>query len=126
MKSAALVWESFLRALPRTRKLAAVMAIPVLVLSAPIMTQAEVLRFHGKLVNTGCDVVQASAVGSDNDARYIQVSGVTVRMSTLRNACGDQAVPFTLQYQAMSLTSAQTTLQSQASGQTGLLIVTYQ
>ncbi|MDO7928836.1 hypothetical protein Q6A51_18780 [Pseudomonas sp. KFB-139] len=126
MKSEASVCRCFLEALSKARRVAAAMVIPGLFLAVPVTVQAEALRFHGKVVNTGCDIVQAAAVGPGNDVRYVQVSGITFQMSTSRNACSDKAIPFSTQYQVLSSTSLQATLQNQSKNQTGLLIITYQ
>lgn len=126
MKRESLVWKRFLEAVPSARRLAAVVVIPALFLSASAMAQGGAVRFHGKLVNTGCDVIQASTALHGNDVRYVEVSGITFQASAWRNACGGEAIPFTLQYKVMPATSMQATLQNQGQSQTGLLTLTYQ
>ncbi|GFM83568.1 hypothetical protein PSCICN_42600 [Pseudomonas cichorii] len=126
MKSQASVCGCFLDALSKARRVAAAMVIPGLFLAVPVTVQAQGLKFHGNVVNTGCEIVQASSVGPGNDVRYVQVSGITLQMSTARNACSDKAIPFSAQYQVLPSTSLQATLQNQSKNQTGLLIITYQ
>ncbi|WP_200995141.1 hypothetical protein [Pseudomonas cichorii] len=126
MKREASVWRKFLEAVPSARNLSAFISVSVLFLSAPIMAQNEGLRFHGKLVNTGCTVERTVTRVKDSEVRYLQVSGITVQVSAGRDACGEQAMPLSLHYQVLPLTSLQAGIQNPGNIQTGLLILTYQ
>ncbi|MBX8487235.1 hypothetical protein [Pseudomonas cichorii] len=126
MKREASVWRKFVGGVSSARKLSAFISVSVVFLSAPIMAQSEGLRFHGKLVNTGCTVERTAARVTDSDVRYLQVSGITVQVRAGRDACGEQAIPFTLHYQLLPVTSLQAGIQNPGNIQTGLLILTYQ
>ncbi|MCV4275569.1 hypothetical protein OH710_23275 [Pseudomonas capsici] len=125
MKREASVWRKFLEAVPSARKLAAFMGTSVMLLSASGMAQSDALKFTGQLVNTGCHVAQASAGVTDNEVRYLQISGVRVQISAARDACAEKDIPFTLQYESLPV-ALQTGIQNPDKSQTGLIIVTYQ
>ncbi|MFJ4141393.1 hypothetical protein [Pseudomonas sp. NPDC089734] len=84
------------------------------------------LNFHGTLVHAACQVMPTSISRTgDDSARYVQVSGITVRIDTAHNACGDKTVPVGLDYQALS-SSQSLAVQNRSTSQTGVLTVTYQ
>ncbi|MBD8574964.1 hypothetical protein IFR09_13440 [Pseudomonas syringae] len=89
----------------------------------PMQTLAQegVLAFRGQLVHSTCDLHQSRPAGGSVPKFQVAVQpGVFLEVNTHYNACSGEAVPFTTQFQAVSVTDGD------PGGPAGVVTVTYQ
>ena len=128
MNSKASAVRSVLQILSTPSGMATTVFIPLLLASSLSLARDGTLSFHGSVVNSSCEV-SASAPGSANkDQRSLTVSpGITIQISTVKDACAANSAPFVAVYQELpALPVSSTAGQPTVAARTGVVTLTYQ
>ncbi|EGH28062.1 hypothetical protein PSYJA_03224 [Pseudomonas syringae pv. japonica str. M301072] len=81
-----------------------VVILSALWLTAPTVSWAKdgAITLRGSIVNSSCKVSSTEMTAPGVQSRTLEVApGVTIHVSTERNVCGEQAIPFVTQYQVL-------------------------
>ncbi|KPY25067.1 hypothetical protein JW321_09685 [Pseudomonas syringae pv. papulans] len=73
-------------------------------LATPAVSWAKdgAITLRGSIVNSSCRVSSTEITMPGNQSRTLEVApGVIIHVSTERNVCGEQAMPFVTQYQVL-------------------------
>ncbi|BBN61986.1 hypothetical protein KUIN1_11760 [Pseudomonas sp. KUIN-1] len=78
--------------------------LSTLLLAAPGLSWAKdgAITLRGSIVNSSCMISSTEMAAPSVHSRTLEVApGVTIHVSTERNVCGEQAMPFVTQYQVL-------------------------
>ncbi|KTB83786.1 MULTISPECIES: hypothetical protein [Pseudomonas] len=78
--------------------------LSTLLLAAPASSWAKdgAITLRGSIVNSSCMISSTEMTAPGVHSRTLEVApGVTIHVSTERNVCGEQAMPFVTQYQVL-------------------------
>ncbi|CAM3051756.1 hypothetical protein PSFL111601_01240 [Pseudomonas floridensis] len=122
------VGNNVLQLLSTPSRLAAIASIALMCASTSSMARDGVLRLHGSVVNSSCEVSTSATDAVGQPVRSLTVApGVVIQINTVRNTCANGGAPFIARYQELPLSSAVLAAeQSAVTVRAGVVTLTYQ
>ncbi|MBV4485210.1 type 1 fimbrial protein [Pseudomonas sp. SWRI153] len=81
--------------------IASLLVVLPLAVSADPQSASGVIRFSGQIVESGCEVGRVGARDAGTLRQVELKPGLTIGVSTFRNACSGEVLPFSITYDAL-------------------------